>query len=204
MLMDEPLAAVDQPTKIGLLSALRQIHQDFALPIIYVSHDLATVLNFASDVILMRNGKIVATGNPFEILSDYFSSSLSPDEFRQNVIRAILVAADKKTGLCRVAAGAVELLLPFFEGTIRDCVYLEISASDIILATQKPQGLSARNILYGRVRAIQHIGERVFVEVDAGIKLRVEIVEKTIDALALQAGARVYLIIKATSFRKVT
>lgn len=204
LLLDEPLAALDQPTKISILTAILQIHRDAALPIIYVSHDMATVLNFASDVLLMRDGKITAYGAPLEVLSDYFSTSLSKDDILQNVIQAKVVAADANAGLCTVSTNNKNLVLPFFNGQPGEIVYLDIPASEIILATEKPRGLSARNILQGRILAIQYMGKRIFVKVDAGIELQVEVVEKTLESLRLQQDLKVYLIIKATAFRKVT
>ncbi len=204
LLMDEPLAALDLPAKISILNILRQIHQEFSLPIIYVSHDIATVLNFATDVLLMQAGKIIAAGKPFEVLSGFFSSSLYAGDVLQNIVQVRLVSGDRAAGLCLVATKNVELVLPFFEGSPGEIFYLDIPASEIILAMQKPQGLSARNILPGRVSKIQHIGERVFIEVNAGFDLRVEVMEKTLEMMNLQPASRVFLIIKATAFRKVT
>ena len=51
--MDEPLAALDLPTRLAFLRFLKRVHREFALPILYVSHDLSSVLNFADAVVLL-------------------------------------------------------------------------------------------------------------------------------------------------------
>ncbi|KAA3619984.1 MAG: molybdenum ABC transporter ATP-binding protein [Calditrichaeota bacterium] len=204
LLMDEPFAAIDQPTKISLLTALKKIHQRFDMPIIYVSHDISTVLNIATEVILMNNGKVEATGSPFEVLANYFSSSMLPNNMLQNIFKVRLVEQDERARTSLVESNGVKFVLPYFEDIPEEDFFLDVPASEIILATKMPSGLSARNILPGKISQIQRIGERIFIQVDAGIPVWAEVVEKTRDNLKLKNNLKVYLVIKATAFRRIT
>lgn len=203
LLLDEPLAAIDQPNRINLLTSLKQIHQEFTLPIVYVSHDLSTVLNIADSVLLMRSGKVEASGDPFVVLKDYVSSDFYSQNTLQNIFKVKLTRTDEKAGTCTVAKGNVEFTLPRINANYGDEFFLDIPGSEIIIATERPHGLSARNILPGLITNIQSVGGKIFIGVDAGIQVEVEVVEKTVEALKLANGKQVFLIIKATAFRRI-
>ena len=203
LLMDEPLAAVDVPVKLGLLAELKTLQQQLDLPILYVSHDLNTVLNIANSVLLMQEGTIKAAGAPLEILADFISSGLTTTDTIRNLIRVELTGHDDTLGISTARAGDTTFFLPRLRDDSGSTILLDIPASEIIIATRKPEGLSARNILPARVLEIRRLGSRVVVQADAGVVLSVEITEGVIGALQLQPGREIFLVIKATAFRRI-
>lgn len=68
LLLDEPLSALDQPTRLRLQDYLREVHKKFELTTIMVSHDIDEIEKLAGTVFLMENGKLIASGKPGEIL----------------------------------------------------------------------------------------------------------------------------------------
>ncbi len=202
LLMDEPLAALDLPAKIGLLARVKSIHQEFGLPIVYVSHDLGMVMNIAEEVLLMHDGRIVRQGPAADVLSDYVTTSLLPGETIRNIID-VQIQKHTADGQTLVRADGIQLILPRLTEPVGEQIRIELPASEIILAVEHPGELSARNILPGRIRRILQVGQRVLVEVDVGIPLLAEIIEVTLPRLGLKPGGRVFLIIKATAFRKL-
>ncbi len=203
LLMDEPLAAVDLPTRLALLAELKTIQRRFELPILYVSHDLAMVMNLADEVLLMNAGRIAAQGPPGEVLAGFLSSSLLPGETIRNLLEGRVVAHDAASRTSTVQIRNTKLILPHMPVEIGETVRLDLPATEIILAVRRPEGLSARNVLEGKLRRIQHLGERVLVVVDVGFELMVEIVEPTVRGLGLAEGMPVFLVIKATAFRRL-
>ncbi len=201
LLLDEPMAALDIPTRLHLLTELRDIHERFRLPMLYVSHDLATVLNIADEVLLMQKGRITGQGAPETVLADYISTGLLATETVRNIIHGHVVRHDDALGTTTIRANGIELVLPRVQRAPEQAIKLELPASEIILATVQPQQISARNVLRGTVRNILQIGNRTLVRVDAGLMLTVEIVEATVQALNLKEGCDVFMIIKATAFR---
>lgn len=201
LLLDEPMAALDIPTRLHLLTELRDIHERFQLPMLYVSHDLATVLNIADEVMLMRAGRIIRQGDPETVLADYVSTDLIATETVRNIIHARIERHDDLRGTTAIRTNGVTFVLPRIRREPGQPLKLELPATEIILATVRPEQISARNILRGTVRKIMQIGNRTLVRVDAGLLLTVEIVEATVQALQLAEGREVYLIIKATAFR---
>ena len=67
LLMDEPLSALDRPTKSEILPFLERLHERLSLPVIYISHDMSEIERLADHLILMQHGKVVGAG-PLQVL----------------------------------------------------------------------------------------------------------------------------------------
>ena len=67
LLMDEPLSALDRPTKSEILPFLERLHARLSLPVIYISHDMSEIERLADHLILMQHGKVVGAG-PLQVL----------------------------------------------------------------------------------------------------------------------------------------
>jgi len=203
LLLDEPLAALDLSARLAFLTFLKRIHREFHLPILYVSHDLSSVINFADTLIILDKGRAIAQGKPQEHLDKLSPARLVASGDIPNVIETSIRSHDPKKGVTTVATQSAEFVLPHLPASVGESLLLNIPASEIILAVSEPTGLSASNVLSGVVARIDHIGNRVLVEVAAGESFMVEIVEATVDRLGLEPGKPVYLIIKATAFRRL-
>ena len=83
-------------------------------------------------------------------------------------------------------------------------IRVAIRAGDIIVATEPPRGLSARNVLPGRIIALTAEGSRVTLSVDVGAHLLVHVTPTARETLRLQAGSAVWLVIKTHSCRVVS
>lgn len=203
LLMDEPLAALDQPARLAFLRFLKKIHGQWQLPILYVTHDLSSVLNFAEEMVMIEAGRLVGQGPPYALLPQISAPPLTAHEDIANVLDVQVVAHEPAKGITRVAVDDLHFVLPLLKVREGESVSLNIPASEIILAREEPRGLSASNILTGDIVALHTVGERVLVNVDAGARFAVEIVPATVERLGLRVGQRVFLVIKASSFRRL-
>jgi molybdate transport system ATP-binding protein len=70
LLMDEPLAALDQELKDRILTYLEQAVAEWHIPTLFVSHDRASVQRFAEKVVMLDAGKVIAAGSAGEVLKD--------------------------------------------------------------------------------------------------------------------------------------
>ncbi len=204
LLLDEPLAALDHNARLSFLRFLRRVHIDLELPILYVSHDISNVINFADEVIILDNGRVVGHGPPKSLLDKMISEPLVASADLSNLFEVRVDSHDPQRGLTLVASEKNEFTLPAISAGVGEQLLLNIPASEIILATSEPSGLSASNILRGAVARINRLPDRVFVEIDAGEKYTVEIVEATVQRLSLAAGKEIFLIVKASSFRRLS
>lgn len=200
LLMDEPLAALDEGRKAEILPYLERLRDELSLPILYVSHSLAEVARLATTVILMDAGRVTRQGPTAEVLSDPAAAPLLGLREAGSILPA-RVLVHEGDGLSRLEVAGHPVWLPRLSVPVGTVVRLRILAQDVMLATDRPTGLSALNILPGVIEDIR-IGDgpgaiiRLRVGTDA---LLVRVTRRSVAALALAQGQSVYAVIKAVS-----
>lgn len=202
LLLDEPLAALDIGLKERILPYLRRVRDEFSIPMIYVTHNLTEVLTLADWVLMIRQGRLVAQGVPREVLrSTYAMMHISEDQF-ENVFTVTFVDSDPQAGrtTVRLESGQ-ELSVPYVEQPENRLLQIGISADDILVGTQKPEGISAGNVLAGIVRRIDLLGGQAVITVDAGDEFYVRLTASAVSRLQLVEQTPVFLIMKTRSFR---
>lgn len=205
LLMDEPLAAVDVPERWRILAALRELHHRHELPVLYVSHDPGTVLNFAERMVLLRDGQIEASGDPLSLFRRFVEDRRHP--VIENTFAAVV--SRHGSGYSEVRIGKLSMQTPVLQTSdgavlpVGSKLFVQIPASEILLATTRPVGLSARNIFPGIISNLQSLENIVLVEADVGEKIVAEVLPTTVESLGLKTGATVFVIIKASGVRRV-
>jgi ABC-type molybdate transport system ATPase subunit len=69
LLLDEPLTALDARLKQTILQQLRSLHDEFGIPMLYVTHDPAEATEICEEVLILESGKLISRGKPRELLS---------------------------------------------------------------------------------------------------------------------------------------
>lgn len=198
--LDEPLAALDEARKAEILPYLERLRDEVRLPILYVSHAMAEVARLANTVVLLEAGRVVAAGPAAEILSDPAAApGLGLRE--AGAILTARVAAQDPDGLTRLDSAAGPLWLPHVAAPPGTVLRIRILAQDVMLATARPQGISALNILAATVRDLrQGDGPGALVRLDAGGEvILARITRRSAKALSLAPGLPVFAILKAVS-----
>jgi molybdate transport system ATP-binding protein len=198
--LDEPLAALDEARKAEILPYLERLRDELDLPILYISHAMAEVARLATTVVLMDAGRVTAAGPTAQILSDPTAAA----GLGLREVGAILTArvyAQENDGLTRLDCATGPLWLPHVEAPIGAKLRLRILAQDVMLATVRPQGISALNILPVTVRDIRlGDGSGALVQLDAGGEtLLARVTGRSVKALALAPGKTVFAVLKAVS-----
>jgi molybdate transport system ATP-binding protein len=78
LLMDEPLASLDQELKFKIIPYLKRIRDEFKIPMLYVSHSPDEVIELCDQVIVVRDGRCLRTSPPGEIFESATSMVLKP------------------------------------------------------------------------------------------------------------------------------
>jgi molybdate transport system ATP-binding protein len=209
LLLDEPLAALDLPVRLSFLNFLKTVHHKLDLPILYVSHDLSNVLNFADDVIIVDGGHVLGYGPAYQMLEKMTSAPLLTSEAISNIFETEITADNMEQGKTIARDGELELVLPHIDAMPGEKLLLDIPASEIIIAIRKPTGLSASNSIAGTITAIHKLHERILLKVAPASAGRsnqmftVEVLPATVQRLQLEISKNVYMIIKASSFRRL-
>ena len=202
LLLDEPLAALDRPTKSRILDDLRQWNQRYRIPILFVTHSREEVFALGQEVIVLDAGKIVAQGLPKDVMLAPSLETVAQLSGFENIFDATVVAVNEKRGTmsCRLGAGLLELETPLVRAEAGSHLRVGIRAGDILLATESPRGLSARNVVPGTIQRLEQKDAIVSAVVDcSGTKFEVLLTLAAQDALALAAGKNVWVVIKTHS-----
>lgn len=202
LLLDEPLAALDVALKERILPYLGRVRDEFGIPMIYVTHNLTEVLTLADWVLMIKQGELIAQGVPKQALrSSHAILQISEEQF-ENVFTVTLVESDAQAGRSKVRLqSGEELFIPYLSQSPNRPLQIRISADDIIIATYEPEGISAGNVVPGRIRTIDALDGQAMLTVLAGEEFYVRLTAAAVNRLALREDGRVFLIMKTRSFR---
>jgi molybdate transport system ATP-binding protein len=202
LLLDEPLAALDRPTKLSLVDDLRKWNQDHRVPILFVTHSGEEVYALGDEVIMLVGGRIVAQGRPHEVMHAPRVETVAHLSGFENIFDVTVVALNEGRGTmtCRLANTEVELETPLVRAEIGSRLRVGIRAGDLLLATEHPRGLSARNILPGTIRRLAQRDVIVAALVNCnGAELEVHLTLAARDDLRLNSGQNVWVVVKTHS-----
>jgi molybdate transport system ATP-binding protein len=201
LLMDEPLASLDQKRKDEIMPYLERLRDEAGIPIIYVSHSVAEVMRLASDIAVLAEGRLMAFGPAGEIAQRL--DLIAPGERDEGgaIVEMAVAAYDEAFGMTRLASQAGDIHVPGFIGEAGTPARLRIRARDVMLATEEPHNISALNILTGHVAGIADSGpSSVTVTLDCrGSPIIASITRKSAALLGLRPGVKAYAVVKAVS-----
>lgn len=200
LLMDEPLAALDDARKAEILPYIEQLRDSTQVPILYVSHSVSEIARLAAAVVLLQAGHVVRKGTVAEVFSD--PSVVNAVGLREagSVIAAWITAQDDD-GLTCLSTSAGAIWLPRIHGPVGAQVRVRIAAQDIILSTDRPKGLSALNILPATITAVRMgEGPGAIVQLRVGEDLVLaRVTRRSVGALGLNVGGPVFAVLKSVS-----
>ena len=201
LLLDEPLASLDDTRKEEILPFIERLRDEAEVPIVYVSHSISEVTRLATTVVVILDGRIAAVGPPTDVLGREGLLDAHDAGEAGTLIEAVVTEHDLSFGLTTLQSPAGVLQAPRVELPIGTPVRVRIRARDVMIATARPDGLSALNLLSGRVTALDGSGEgSVAVGLDCGgVRLTARLTRKSVDTLRLAPGREVYAVIKSVA-----
>jgi molybdate transport system ATP-binding protein len=222
LLLDEPLAALDLPVRMKIADDLRRSIHELPIPVLYVTHSRDEVFMLGERMLMLERGKIIAEGTPHQVMSAPRSETVAQLAGFENVFDALVSAIHEERGtmICEIRSRmgttevvpiqnigrpgsserhVIELETPLVRADIGTRLRVGISAGDILLATSAPVGLSARNILPGRLLSLSQRDMIVVARVDCGVEMSVHLTLAARDSLELRPGRQVWLIVKTHS-----
>lgn len=200
LLLDEPLAALDDARKEEIFPYLERLRDDVGLPIVLVSHSVAEVARLATTVVILEQGRTVASGSAIEIMADPDTVAAFGPRQAGALVEA-RVMTHHADGLSELETSSGRLLLPRVMVAPGTSLRVRIPAHEVILSRDRPTGLSALNILPAEVRSLRAGGHHsVMVQLACGSDLLLAtITARSAAALALAPGVPLYAIIKSVA-----
>ncbi|MGE0653609.1 MAG: molybdenum ABC transporter ATP-binding protein [Alphaproteobacteria bacterium] len=207
LLMDEPLSALDSMTKDEILPYLETLHRTLRIPMVYVSHDIAEVARLADRIVVLSNGRKLAEG-PITKVWERLDLQSAIDRADAGVILEVHVLRhDTAFRLTYLDHHGQELAIPMVDRAPGETLRIRILARDVSLATERPSGISIRNILLGTIREIVEESETAHAEVlvDLGDAiLRSSVTRASVAELKLVPGRSVFAMVKSIAFDRLS
>ncbi len=201
LLMDEPLAALDQERKGEILPFVERLRDRMQLPIVYVSHAVDEVSRIADTVVLMEDGRVSAIGSVNDVLGSRIENLAEAGEAGV-VVTAEIVESDRAAGVTRLQHPAGRLSVPYTDAPVGASVRVRIRARDVSLSVGEPGRISIRNRLAATVVGLSGgASHAVSVHLDiAGDPLIANVTRDAIRDLDLKLGSPVVALIKSAAF----
>jgi molybdate transport system ATP-binding protein len=198
VLMDEPLASLDEARRAEILPYIERLRDEAGVPILYVSHSVAEVARLATTVVIMTEGRITAVGPVQDILP------IADAADGGAVLEARIVRHDGTFHLSVLESAAGELQVPRLDAPIGAPVRAYIRSRDVMISLQRPEGISALNVLAGRIASITPTTTaQADIRLDCnGALLMARLTAKSVDRLALTPGRPVFAVVKSVSFER--
>ncbi len=209
LLMDEPLAALDQPRKDEILPFIERLRDELGIPIIYVTHAMQEIVRLADTLVLISDGRIAEVGSVEALTSRLDLRPLTGRYEAGAVILARIESHDEAFALTVLSFAGGRLRVPRLDLKPGTEIRVRIRARDVALATTPPKATSILNVFPGVIRDIgEDQGPQVDVLLDlegagpdakAGGALWARITKRSRHDLDLRIGSRVYALIKAVA-----
>jgi molybdate transport system ATP-binding protein len=202
LLMDEPLAALDEDRKAEILPFVERLRDELGIPVVYVSHAIAEVARLATDVVLLAGGRAVTSGPADEVLAHL---ELSLPEIRDEsaaLVEVVLEGRDPDFGLSLLRSPAGLWRVSRLDAPIGARLRVRVRARDVMLALDRPTRISALNVFAATVLGVTETSDApdALVDLDAGgDRLVARVTRQTVATLGLAPGVPLWAIAKAVS-----
>lgn len=204
ILMDEPLASLDDARKAEILPFIERLRDEARVPIVYVSHSVAEVARLACDIVVLDRGRVSAAGPARDILAglDLLPGAAGDEGGSRLMLDFERLDAASGLSLFRSPAGVWHM--PPSSHRPGDKVPIFVRAADILLATQPLEGISALNVFAGRITALRAArAHDLLVDVDcSGDHLTARITRHSASRLNLAEGMPVTAIVKTVRLKE--
>ena len=204
LLLDEPLASLDVPLRARVLPLFFRLRDELKIPMIYVSHDPDEVLALARHVMVIDQGRCVASGPSREILG-HAEGRPFEQYLAENRFEARLESSHPEDGTATVEiAPGLRLIMSVLIPPSRASFPVSIRADEILLAAQDPGPVSAQNVIPAKVSEVREARGHAWIGLAPeghDVRFTVQVTRRALTTLGLKVGARAFLLFKASSVR---
>lgn len=204
LIMDEPLANLDQARRNDILPYLDRLCAEAGIPILYVSHSIEEVARLSQTLVILSDGQTPAFGPVAEMLARTDLGKATGRHEAGALLEGTVTHTDKKWSLTHIDIGGAILQIPDLGAENGDTIRLRIRARDVALATEPPKGLSIRNVLSGTIKSIsEETGPYAEILCSIGDQtIRARITRASAADMELRTGKPVTVLIKSVAIDK--
>ncbi|MBO0698651.1 MAG: ABC transporter ATP-binding protein [Zavarzinella sp.] len=196
VLLDEPLSALDEPTREEVRQELRRVLAEAAVPVVLVTHDRREATSLADHLVVLDGGTVRQQGLPGDVFGRPADLAVARAVGFETIVPGHVRRVEE--GLATVAVGEVEFVAVAGPDPPAE-VYVCVRAEDVVLLQGEAGPTSARNRLRGVIRAVAVDGPVVRIDLDCGFPLRAVVTRPAAADLSLKEGAGAVALVKATA-----
>lgn len=204
LLLDEPLASLDEARRLEVMPWLERLRDELQIPMVYVSHAADEVTRLADTLVVLEQGRVRACGPVQQVLASASPLMQLGGDVASLVVGQV-VGFDAPWHLTEVRFPGGSFWLADAALVQGQSVRLRVLARDVSIATQQPAGVSIQNVVACTVAAIlpdQHPAQAL-VQLDcAGTYLWARLTCRAVDQLGLQPGQPVWAQVKAMALAR--
>jgi spermidine/putrescine transport system ATP-binding protein len=166
LLLDEPFGALDQKLRKQMQAELKALQRRLGLTFVFVTHDQEEALSLSDRIVLLHQGRLEQVGQPEEIYSRPRTRFAAEFMGVENVFGISEVKANGALVICRLESGAEFQVEKPRDLSSHEC-FLAIRSSEICIARSSPDPAKC-NVIRGRIRSRNYLGEMILWTVDEG------------------------------------
>ena len=205
LLMDEPLASLDEAGKRRILGFIRRLHDTLKLPMLHVSHDMGEIMRLADHLALMDAGRILGFGPVAEMATRLdLPPAHAPDAAA--LVEAVVVGREAAFHLTHLGFGDDGLFIhvPGMDLAIGERRRLRILARDVSLTLDPPTRTSILNLFPAKVVGIAAENPaQSMVKLDVGgVTVLARVTEKSRVGLGLHPGLKLFAQVKSVALER--
>ena len=197
LLLDEPLTGLDPVLRHRVLAYLLRLKERLDVRLVVVSHVFSDLLALADRMAVLERGRLVSTGTPANLIANAFRGGAG--ERLESTLTGKVVSVEH--GLARVSVQGAEIEAHVPGARPGDSALITIGAQEVLIGVGEPPRTSARNVLKGRIDAMETLDDIVFLSLNAGPVIWAEVTRDAVRELGLEPGRAVYALIKASAIR---
>ena len=199
LLLDEPLSALDGPTRDRLRGELARLLRTLQIPAILVTHDWTDALSLGDQLVVMSSGSVLQTGVPADVFARPKHAEVAAAVGMETVASGVV--KDRRDGSLTLQVGRAELIAvdPHPQDSGHSSYFVCIRGENVTLETGRAAQSSARNHLRGIVKDIVRSGTLWKVTVDVGTDVAALLTRQALEDMGLTPGAEVYAVFKASA-----
>ncbi|MGE4054075.1 MAG: ABC transporter ATP-binding protein [Vicinamibacterales bacterium] len=200
LLLDEPFASLDTPTRTRMRTLLRQAVRQLGIGALLVTHDRSEAIALGDQMVVLAEGRVRQVGPVLDVFRRPADLAVAQSVGVESVLPAQVESSDNGLVDLRVGTATVRAVDPGLQGHE---VFACIRAEDVTIELAASSSASARNHLPGRITSIDAEGALERVTVDCGFPLAALITRHAREELNLQPGSQVTAAVKATAIHLV-
>jgi len=202
LFLDEPFAALDSPTRQGLIDDFERVLRETKVTTLMATHERNEALALADRVAVLIGGAIRQVGTPAEVFSYPVDEEVAEFVEAGNILPGEVAAQDGGLAVVACCGKEIEAVSSLPPGT-RVTVCLRHEDVTLSLPSADMPSTSARNRFSGKVTRIYPVGFQVRVTLDCGFPLTAMITGRSREGLALAEGSQVVATFKASSIHLI-